>query len=429
VAITIRHTITALAAYLALHSGAGCAAELPIHFGIGGFVDLGLVATEDTASWLDAGPGKGRYGGGRSGKDEFKGVIPEAVVLGDLMIGAATTIHLQLKYDDEQRHTVDIGEAFAVYRSAPHPVLRWRLKFGTFLPAMSLENHAIGWTSPYTLSSSALNAWLGEEIRINGADVRARFELAGFDVSVSGAAYLGNDAAGSLIAYRGFAIHDRELALFDDAPIPTFQTQIINPLGPFRMQSDTFEPLHEIDGRVGFYTGIEVKKTPWGLFTLYLYDNNADPAAINRTAGQYAWKTRFITAGYRGEFADQLTVIVQALYGDTVMGPRLPPLNERPSDVDYASAYGLLSKVYKKWRYSGRFDYFETNDRDFMRFNYDNDESGWAATATLMYTPIERVKLALEAQYLDHDRPIRRYTGLPVHIDELSLRANLRFFF
>ena len=388
-----------------------------------------MVLTDDAPSWLDSGTGKGRYGAHRTDGDDFKAVLPEAVLIGDIMIGTSTMVHLQAKYDDEQRHKIDVGEAFVAFRSPPKPGLRWRLKVGIFLPPMSLENHAIGWTSPYTLSSSALNAWIGEEIRINGADLRLRFSYRNTDVSLSGAAYIGNDAAGSLIAYRGFAIHDRELALFDNAPLPNFQTAIINPFGPFRMQAHTFEPLHEIDGKVGFYTGIDAKNDAWGNVLLYYYDNNTNPEKLHRSAGQYAWHSRFITAGYRGDVADRLTLIVQALYGDTQMGPRFPPLGKRATDVDYLTAYALLSKFYQRWRFSGRIDYFENRDHDTMRNNYDNDEDGWATTGTAMFKPIESIKLALEIQYIDHERPVRRFTGAPRRFDELSARANLRWFF
>ncbi len=422
------YLLRATAIATVLYSALAAAEELPASIQFSGFADFSLVYTNDADSWLNRGTGKGRFGNDANGND-FEAVVPEAVLISELMFGAAATVHLQLKYDDEQRHAVDIGEAYVLYRSPPRPKMRWRLKVGTFLPPMSLENRAIGWTSPYTLSSSALNTWLGEEIRINGADLRILFDCRDTEVTLSGAAYIGNDPAGTLMAYRGFAIHDRELALFDDAPLPDFQTAIVNPFGPFRHQSDTFEPLHEIDGRVGFYTGLNVNHEAWGKFSFYLYDNNADPEAFNRTAGQYAWHTRFITAGYRGDIAERLTLIVQALYGDTVMGPRFPPKSRHVTDVEYLTAYGLLSRTHERWRYSGRVEYFENNDTDTMRDNYDNDESGWAATGTLMFKPIEQIKLALELQYINHERPVRRYTGAPVRFDEFSARLNLRWFF
>jgi len=405
------------------------AGDLPVSYSFGGYGDIGFVQTDTAPSWFDEGPGKGRYGGDRRGNKEFKVIVPEISLLGDMMVGAATTFHLQLKYDDEQRHPVDIAEAYVMYRSPPHPQVRWRVKLGTFLPPMSLENHAIGWTSPYTLTSSALNAWIGEELRINGPELRLRFTHGQYDIDVAGAAYIGNDPAGTLISYRGWSIHDRELALFDDSPIPKFQIDIINPRGPFRMQADTFEPLHEIDGRVGFYAGIEIKNEALGRLLLYGYDNNADPTAINRTAGQYAWHTRFVTLGYRGQVAEGLTLVVQTMYGDSVMGRRLGSERRHASDVDYYTVYALLSQAYDKWRFTTRAEYFGTNDRDPMRFNYDNDEDGYAVTGTVMHSPIEQLKLALEIQYINHERPIRRLTGSPHRFDELTARANLRWFF
>ncbi len=401
----------------------------PSHVNLRGYADLGVAITDDAVSWTDGGTGKSRYGAERGEDGGVRFVVPEASLIADAMWGASFALHVQAKYDDEQRHAVDIGDAYVVYRSPPRPGLRWRLRFGTFLPPMSLENHAIGWTSPYTLSSSALNTWLGEEIRINGPELRLLFRHRDTAYTIAAATFMGNDPAGSLIAYRGWAIHDRELGLFDDAPIPDFQFRIINPRGPFRQQADTFEPLHEIDGRPGFYGGIEANNERWGRAILYYYDNNADPEAINRTAGQYAWRTRFVTAGYRGDIAARTTLIVQALYGDTVMGGRVPPRNRHVSDTDYLSAYALLAKSVQRWQLAGRVEYFEVLDRDTMKFNYDNDETGWAGTGAVSFTPIERAKLTFELQYIDSKRRIRRYTGHPVRMDELNARLNLRWFF
>ena len=50
------------------------------------------------------------------------------------------------------------------------PKSAWRsnLKIGAFYPPISLEHRASGWSNPYTISSSALNTWVGEELRTIG---------------------------------------------------------------------------------------------------------------------------------------------------------------------------------------------------------------------------------------------------------------------
>ena len=46
----------------------------------------------------------------------------------------------------------------------------WSVKTGAFFPTISLENDDLGWTSPYTLTPSAINSWIGEELRTIGSE-------------------------------------------------------------------------------------------------------------------------------------------------------------------------------------------------------------------------------------------------------------------
>ena len=393
-----------------------------------GYIDGGVVVTDDHVGWLDHGPGKGRYGD--DGDGDFEAVLPEASIIGDLSVGTAWRAHLHLKFDDEQRHFLDVGEAYLAYRAPPHAGLRWRARIGTFLPPVSLENHAVGWTSPYTLWSSALNTWVGEELRVNGGEAKLLFDVRQLEIGLFGAGFFANDAAGTLIAMRGWAVHDRKLALFDRAPLPAFQIRLVNPFGPFRGQVANFEPLHEIDGRPGFYAGADLKHAQIGRFKLIYYDNNADPEAFNRSAGQYAWRTRFGAVGYRGEVVAGLTLVTQLMYGDTVMGPRLfPGSARRISDVDFFTGYGLLSKRLSRWRFTARGEYFETRNRDLMRGGYDGAEDGYGVTLSVGFKPVPASRINAELQYLDHTRPVRALAGEPLAIDELTLRINYRFLF
>ena len=49
----------------------------------------------------------------------------------------------------------------------------WSVKAGAFFPTISLENDDLGWTSPYTLTPSAINSWIGEELRTIGSEAHA----------------------------------------------------------------------------------------------------------------------------------------------------------------------------------------------------------------------------------------------------------------
>src|SRR6202022_1618441 len=48
----------------------------------------------------------------------------------------------------------------------------WRLRAGSFWLPTSRENIDPLWTSPYTITYSALNSWIGQEVRPIGADLQ-----------------------------------------------------------------------------------------------------------------------------------------------------------------------------------------------------------------------------------------------------------------
>jgi hypothetical protein len=100
---------------------------------------------------------------------------------------------------------VGLVEAFLQFRPelTPHDALR--LRAGVFFPPTSLENTDPLWQSPYTVTLSVLNTWIGEEVRLGGLEAawirqgdHDRLELAGALLAL-------NDPAGALLAWRGWA--------------------------------------------------------------------------------------------------------------------------------------------------------------------------------------------------------------------------------
>jgi hypothetical protein len=93
---------------------------------------------------------------------------------------------------------------------------RLRLMEGAFFLPGSRENVDALWESPYTISSSSLNSWLGEELRPIGVDasytLRRRWSL-------GATAFAGNDTFGALPAVRGWRLHDRWTLLGEHVPV------------------------------------------------------------------------------------------------------------------------------------------------------------------------------------------------------------------
>ena len=115
-------------------------------------------------------------------------------------------LHLLARSDDgdSRRGHAGVVEAF-LHQSLTHGASRWRFMEGAFFLPTSRENVDELWETPYTITSSALNSWLGEEFRPIGVD--ASYSTHG----ITGGATLfrGNDTFGALPAARGWDLSDR----------------------------------------------------------------------------------------------------------------------------------------------------------------------------------------------------------------------------
>ena len=86
---------------------------------------------------------------------------------------------------------------------------------------------------------------------LDGSRARSRSRRVENELSVKGAIFWNNDPTGSLLAYRGFAIHDRQTGYRDRLPLPP--TPSLEPGGLFEQQAPWVEPLFAIDDRPGYY--------------------------------------------------------------------------------------------------------------------------------------------------------------------------------
>src|SRR5258705_6925122 len=135
-----------------------------------------------------------------------------------------------------------------LYRPVSTSAFRWSIKAGAFFPPISLENTEIGWTSPWTLTPSAINTWVGEELRTIGLEGMLEWRSEVRTIAFMASIYGWNDPAGILVADRGWALHDRVTGLIDRPREPdaiAYATHVPEPLY-------TYEVL-EIDGRPGWY--------------------------------------------------------------------------------------------------------------------------------------------------------------------------------
>jgi len=296
------------------------------------------------------------------------------------------------------------------------------VKAGAFFPPVSLENTGLAWTSPFTITSSAINTWIGEEMRTFGVEAGVVHRFDEGRISISGAVFGANDPAGVLLAWRGWTVSDREAGIFDRLPLAPLR--VISAAGPIPQQAPWFELRHEIDQRPGVYFGADGALDDVVEANVLFYDNRARDTAFD--GFQYAWHTRFAAVGARLFAAYDVDVIGQGMVGETTMGTPAPGMSL--VDTGFASAFVLVSRGWERHRVSARMEYFETTDRDRTEID-NNAEHGTAVTAAYIFRPLERHRLTLELTQVVSFRPERAHLNLAIKARETQAQASYRIFF
>lgn len=386
-----------------------------------GYVDARLSYSSGEPSWFQRGVGKTRYGSDNAGNDEIRSNLAEATLLIDTKYTWELSSFVNIKFDPEQTAPVDIVEAFFKYNKLMDAGYRLEARIGAFYPHISLENYDIAWTSPYSVTPSAINSWAGEEVKTTGLEISLEKEFDDFAVSLTSSIFGGNDTSGTLLFFRGWALHDAKTALFSDFPLP--DTNAISPTGMFRRQDPYTSPHYEIDNRPGYFVGGSFEY--YGLFTLsaLYYDNRALPEKL--VGGQYGWESDFLNLGLTIDLFQDTEIFGQYMYGNTKMGP---DLGFRPADADYESFYVMLSHKIGRHRISTRYDNFRVIDNTLIERNNNNEDGNSWMVAYALDT-YEDQRFIIELLHLTSDRPERTDFGLPAKTNETQVQASYRITF
>src|SRR5256885_10201104 len=95
-----------------------------------------------------------------------------------------------------------------------------RLRAGQFFLPTSRENTDRLWSSPYTISFSALNSWIGQEVRPIGTELQWQRLTSNSVITLAGGAFRGNDTMGSLLGWRGWSIGNHLAVTNEVLPLP-----------------------------------------------------------------------------------------------------------------------------------------------------------------------------------------------------------------
>jgi hypothetical protein len=382
-----------------------------------GTIDLRASAVGGETGWLDGGFGKLREGG-----DDGDSQARVRVAAADLawkpqfsfnFSGLVSVVH-----QDGQSNGVDLNEAFLSYRTGP-AATRFSARAGLFWPPVSLEHAGSSWRVSDTVTPSAINSWIGEEVKVLAFEGKLEHRFGDQALAVTGALFKHDDMAGTLLAYRGWALHDVRMTVGNHFPLP--------PLSPSNApyQAPVTNPFWEVDGRAGYYTRLDWQ-TPWPVSVYaFRYDNRGDRVSGRQL--QTAWRTRFWNVGALAALGASTEARAQVLWGNTLVGPDTP--FGVPVDVDFAAAYLLVGRALGGGKLSARGDWFETHDNSFVATD-DNNEHGWSGTLAYKHPVTHFAELVVELLHVESERPARlANAGVAPQQNQTQLQTALRIGF
>jgi hypothetical protein len=390
--------IKVLASLICIFTVSPCMAETQLN--LHGLLDARLIITDHSTSWLDGGLAKTRYGSDDDENAALFRLSQVSLVLAASHDDFSARFHLNIDAEPDRIQTgsrIDLIEGFASYRHVISPQARFRLRGGFFFPPVSLEDRDTAWTSSFSITTSAINSWIGEEVRVTGAEVGFAFSQRPTEYSIALAVFGNNDPAGTLLAWRGWSLHDRQSGLTDRLPLPEIPP--LQPGGLFPKQPDFVEPFREVDGRPGFYASASARNKNFEINGIY-YNNRGIPSKFDGV--QYAWKTDFVNVGIDVPFQEHWEFLTQFLNGHSRMG-----IGDMVH-IKFDSFYALATASFDPFRWTLRYDHFRVQDQDAYQIEDDNHEKGNALTFAWMMSIREKFRIAAELLRVHSERAIKR---------------------
>lgn len=392
-----------LAILLGLGAAAGAQAETQLfdRENIDLWVDIRAITADGERGWLDGGFGKLRYG------NDSRLAVAQAALVWKPRLGDTVTGYMVAQYTPDAVNLFGVEEAFIKWKPVPVSDLKYSVRIGQMFPPVSMEHDGAGWSVSRTLTPSAANSWIGEEVLVDGIEGSVQKTVRGHVLGLTGALFTGNDTSGTILTWRGWAMHD--MASNRDSRLPLAKgqkgwAQIFDD----GMQAPFTDISAEIDSNTGEYVRLDWRPPAPVAVNLEYYANDADPEAMRHD--QWGWDTRFWNLGVQARPVGNVEVLGQYMSGTSVMGWRRS--DGWAFDVAFDTAYVLATRVLRNGaRLTGRADYFAVKDRSW-RNKDDNTEKGYAATVAYMRPLNAHLDLAVEALHVVSNRPSRSYQSL-----------------
>jgi hypothetical protein len=336
--------------------------------------DLRVLGTDGENSWADGGFGKVRSSGTDGGGMRVKPELGTADLVWQPRLGWALSATVVGTVQGGERTEAGLSEAFVSYKPLTGGKVRISARAGLMWVPVSLEHAGADWHVADTITPSAINSWIGEEVRPLALEGTAIAQLGEHQLSATAAVFAANDTAGTLLTFRGWALHDRKTLAFRRQPLPHLPEQVEYYQPPFT------HPLLDVDTgfakRPGYYAKLAWTPPLPVRVELFHYDNRADPTVLNEDL-EWGWRTQFSNVGAVLRLGPATELKGQAVTGRTRMG--MTEENGIWIDCRFHSAFAMLVHDFGFVRAAARFEGFDTRQKGGL-IDDEYDETGWAAT-------------------------------------------------
>jgi len=385
-----------------------------------GIIDTrGIYVTDDTQSYLSGSYGKFNFDSDTQFTLAQLGLQYALKWENNLSLHAVGNLYL-----DDQNNGIGLTEVFVSYKSLPNQN-GWRLKSkaGVFYPKISLENIATAWSTPYTLTSSSLNNWIGEELRHTGIqltlDKLGKFAKSPHNLSFDIALFQNNDTAGAMLSWHGWTIGNRQTSLNEKLVVQPFLARETT----LSAQAANSDPFIELDNRWGVHFTTSWQYNNYITVLGGIYNNNADASIVK--SGQYTWDTNFKHIGIKYNLSKKIQLISQYMTGSTFMQS---PYGDKVVENDFNSAFIMLRYLDGHNQYAIRIEEFEVKDFD-STLGDNNQEYGKGFTASYRYRLNKTSFIHTEYNWINSSRPSRWYLQQDVNLIERQFQFAFRHYF
>jgi hypothetical protein len=380
--------------------------------------DVRLVMADGEKSWVRGGFGKLRSSGD-GGDVRIRPQLGNVNLIWQPQFSWSLSAVVVASLQGGERTEAGLGQAYLVYKPMRGSKLAFSARAGLMFPPVSLEHEGADWHVRDSITPSAINSWIGEEVRPAAIEGTLTATVGEHKVRATAAVMAANDTSGTLLTFRGWALHDRATLAFRHQPLPPLEDYLTNYQAPY---THPLLDVHEgFVHRPGYYAKLAWQPPVPVRIELFRYDNRADPADANGE-NEWGWRTRFNDLAVAADLGAGTQLKAQALEGHTRMGFKMHgvPLVENR----FRSAFGMLVHAFGPIGLAVRAEAFDTRNRGSL-VGDEYDETGWSAmlAAKQEWGAITGI---VELLHVSSRREDREEVGLAPRQDQTQLQTSLR---